>query len=457
MLRRTGALIGFGVLLVILAAVAAGGGYLVTHRSPVPDSAASTLSRPPLPSAYVGATSSPTPPPSPVGAAPVPAAVARKLAAAFADPNLGTRVLAEVIDADTGTVLLDHGAGTAAAPASTAKLATATALLTAYLPTARITTRVVAGSVPGTVVLVGAGDPTLSAAGAGQPTTYPDAARISALAAGLKGVRRVLVDTSLFDGPAISPAWAPGDAPSSFGAPITAAMIDGGRDAPGAALRTGDPAGAAGRALARALGLPASAVGLGVAPARAATLASVQSPPMSELVGQMLTDSDDVMADVLARLVAVARHQPASFTGAAAAVRAQIRTLGLDIGAGLVDGSGLAASDRLTPATLIGLLRLATGSAHPQLADIVAGLPIAGGTGTLADRFPGSAARGLVRAKTGTLTSVSTLAGVVHDQDGRLLLFALMADRVGPSSADTDAAEAALDRIAAGLAACGCT
>jgi D-alanyl-D-alanine carboxypeptidase/D-alanyl-D-alanine-endopeptidase (penicillin-binding protein 4) len=67
-----------------------------------------------------------------------------------------------------------------------------------------------------------------------------------------------------------------------------------------------------------------------------------------------------------------------------------------------------------------------------------------------------SAGAGVVRAKTGTLTSVSTLAGLVQDKDGRLLAFALLADRVGPTTADTERAEAALDRAASALASCGC-
>ncbi len=122
----------------------------------------------------------------------------------------------------------------------------------------------------------------------------------------------------------------------------------------------------------------------------------------------------------------------------------------------MVDGSGLAARDRLTPDALVRVLRLAAGSAHPALHAVVDALPVAGWSGTLAGRYTGPATKagaGLVRAKTGTLTSVSTLAGLVHDADGRLLAFAVMADRVGPTAADTAAAEAAIDRIAARLAA----
>ena len=88
---------------------------------------------------------------------------------------------------------------------------------------------------------------------------------------------------------------------------------------------------------------------------------------------------------------------------------------------------------------------------------MVTGLPVAGFTGTLADRFlvgSAKAGAGVVRAKTGTLTGVSALAGTVPDREGRVLAFAFLVDR----TADGGALEvpAALDRAAAALATCGC-
>jgi D-alanyl-D-alanine carboxypeptidase/D-alanyl-D-alanine-endopeptidase (penicillin-binding protein 4) len=228
-------------------------------------------------------------------------------------------------------------------------------------------------------------------------------------------------------------------------------MVDGGRDTPGATIRSTSPDLAAGRALAAALHVPAAQVSRGSAPGQARVLASVQSAPIGQLVTQMLQESDNVIAEVLARQVALAEHQPASFTGAAAAVRSVLAKLGVSIGAGMVDGSGLAARDRLSPDALTRLLVLA---AHRTA--VLDMLPVAGWSGTLADRYVGTAGAGVIRAKTGTLTGVSTLAGLVHDKDGRLLAFALMADRVGPSAADTTKAEAALDRVASTLATCGC-
>jgi D-alanyl-D-alanine carboxypeptidase/D-alanyl-D-alanine-endopeptidase (penicillin-binding protein 4) len=266
---------------------------------------------------------------------------------------------------------------------------------------------------------------------------------------------RIVVDDALFSGPGISPAWAPEDVPSTYASAITALMADGGRDAPGDALRSASPELAVGHELAAALGQPHLQVVRGRAPAGAPTLASVRSAPLATLVAETLATSDNVLAECLARQVAIATGHPPSFAGAAAAVRAVLKRLGVDPGDGMVDGSGLAASDRVSAATLVGVLRLAAGPAHPELHRVATALPLAAWSGTLAGRYlrgASQAGAGVVRAKTGTLTGVSTLAGLVHDRDGRLLIFALLAHQV-PS---TPAADAALDVVAARLAGCGC-
>jgi serine-type D-Ala-D-Ala carboxypeptidase/endopeptidase (penicillin-binding protein 4) len=377
--------------------------------------------------------------------------VAAVLRGPLADPGLGTRVLVEVRDVANGEVLASHGAAIPAPPASTAKLATALAVLAVHKTTDRITTRVVAGAQAGTVVLVGGGDPTLTAAAPGKPGAYPGAAHITDLARQLHGahVTQVEVDDSLFAGPAVSPYWAPEDVPSDYAAPITSSTVDGGRDTPTEEQRSTAPDLAAGQALAAALGV--QRVARGTAPPHARTLASVESAPIGTLVEQMLQLSDNVIAESLARQVALAEHQPASFAGAAAAVRGVLARLGVPIGTGLVDGSGLAAGDRLSADTLNRLLLLAT-----KRTTVLDMLPVAAWSGTLADRFMRSTGAGVVRAKTGTLTSVSTLAGLVQDKDGRLLAFALLADQVGPTTEDTNEAEAALDRTVSALATCGC-
>jgi D-alanyl-D-alanine carboxypeptidase/D-alanyl-D-alanine-endopeptidase (penicillin-binding protein 4) len=403
----------------------------------------------------------------PVVAKDAPAPTADGLTRALADP-LSDSALAHasvsVVDVATGQRLYDRSADTASLPASTTKLLTATAVLAARGPAYRLTTRAVAGPNPGDVVLVGAGDPTLAA---GANATYVDSARLDDLAAQVKQAlagtspARVIVDGSLFTGPTAGPGW-DDDATAGYGAPITALMIDGARTSPvpphGFASRSTQPDLAAGQALAAALGLSSGAVTRGSAPAEAKPLGSVSSPPMVRLVEQMLVESDNVIAECLARQVALARSQPASFAGAAAAVTAALADLGLTIAPGvLVDGSGLSRNDRLSPAFLTGLLALDAKGEHPELRSVFNGLPVAGYSGTLRDRYrkpaTGGKAAGVVRAKTGTLTpGVSAIAGVVVDADGRTLAFAVLAT-VGDNAFP---AQDALDRFAATLAACGC-
>ncbi|MDQ6938500.1 MAG: D-alanyl-D-alanine carboxypeptidase/D-alanyl-D-alanine-endopeptidase, partial [Actinomycetota bacterium] len=221
--------------------------------------------------------------------------------------------------------------------------------------------------------------------------------------------------------------------------------------------RSATPEVEAGRALAGRLGVGAVPVTRGVAPAGAAVLASVHSATALDLVEQMLSQSDNVLADMLARWVARVVGQPASFAGAVTAVRQALAGQGIGLPSTMVDGSGLSPTDRLSPAVLVALLRAALLGAHPRLRQLISALPVAGWDGTLAGRYrvAGSAAgAGEIRAKTGTLTGVVTLAGIVRNRQGRWLVFALMTDRV-PTGALTPA-EAALDRAVARLAACRC-
>jgi D-alanyl-D-alanine carboxypeptidase/D-alanyl-D-alanine-endopeptidase (penicillin-binding protein 4) len=176
----------------------------------------------------------------------------------------------------------------------------------------------------------------------------------------------------------------------------------------------------------------------------------------------MLQSSDNDLAEALLRHVALSQQQPATFVGGATAERVVLPRLGIDAaGLHLVDGSGLSQADGVSPRVLAMLLRVAADVRHPELRPVLEGLPVAGFSGTLALRYrigpkktTPIAGAGTVRAKTGTLTGVSALAGLVVDRDGRLLVFAVLADHV-PVGGLT-AAQNALDRVAARLAGCGC-
>jgi serine-type D-Ala-D-Ala carboxypeptidase/endopeptidase (penicillin-binding protein 4) len=395
---------------------------------------------------------------------PVAATLQARLAPLLADPALGTGVSAEVVDAATGDVLLDQDAGAPSTPASTAKLLTSVAVLTTLDPAATLPTTVVQGAGPGEVVLIGGGDPTLSRTAPSQ--SYPGAATMQDLAAQVTAalpagtpVTRVVVDNSLYTGPLTASGWQPGDTPSSYAAPVVATSVDGARVSPGSTARSGQPGLDAGAALADALGAPGATIALGEAPAGARTLGTVHSAPIARLVEQALSQSDNMLAEALSRQVALARHLPASFEGSAQAVIGALRDDGIDTtGVALSDGSGLSREDQVPVRLLVSLLKgaadgtgkLATASA------VLSGLPVAGFDGTLATRGDNdpATAPGAVRAKTGTLLGVNGLAGTVVTEDGRLLVFGILADAAGNS---VTAAESALDDVATALARCGCS
>jgi D-alanyl-D-alanine carboxypeptidase/D-alanyl-D-alanine-endopeptidase (penicillin-binding protein 4) len=134
---------------------------------------------------------------------------------------------------------------------------------------------------------------------------------------------------------------------------------------------------------------------------------------------------------------------------------AELARLGVDDGVRVDDGSGLSTRNRITPLALARIAALAASGRYPRLRAAITGMPVAGFTGTLAaPRYTDSrtvAGAGVVRAKTGTLSGVSTLAGVAHDADGRLLAFAFM---LGDGKGPVDRGR--LDLLAASVAACGC-
>jgi D-alanyl-D-alanine carboxypeptidase/D-alanyl-D-alanine-endopeptidase (penicillin-binding protein 4) len=399
---------------------------------------------------------------------PLPQALSTRLAPLVATPSLGPRVSAYVVDAASGDVLFDAAGSTARTPASTAKLLTAAAVLTTVGPDTTVPTRVVQGSAADEIVLVGAGDMLLGT-GESDPTAVVGRAGLATLAeqtaARLRqaGTSRVAlrVDDTAFVGPNVAAVWDRADVAHGYTGRVAAIGLAEDRAQP---TRPGpvDPALSAGRAFATALGQAGiSVAGPPVrtsAPDHAAVLAEVRSAPIADVVAVTLRDSDNTLAEVLGRLAARAMGRPPTFEDSAIAVVDQVERLGIDTGAThLVDVSGLGDGSVVPARVLADLLHLATSPDHPQLRPLLTDLPVAGFSGTLGDRYTkGSAhaAAGLLRAKTGTLTGVSTLAGYVVDDDGRMLLFAVMADRVPATG--TLAARQAVDRIGTALAGCGC-
>ncbi len=323
---------------------------------------------------------------------------------------------AVVVDLDTGEVVYAHNAALPLRPASNEKLAVTYAALTALGPAFRIETDVLGEGAQdgdrwvGDLVLKGYGDPTLSSAD------------LVALARQVRedGVTsvsgRVLGDESWFDARRTAPGWK-----AAFyiheSPPLSALIVDRGLVA---RSTSHEPALAAAqlftRALVRAGVRVAGTPSLGVADAGAAGLGSVDSPPLGEIVHWMDQVSDNFTAEMLTKELGAVQADKGTTAAGLAVVGDQLAAAGVPLaGVRMVDGSGLSRLDRLTPTMLVALLRVmwADPGVQPEL---VSSLPLAGRTGTLHDRMRGTAAAGVVRAKTGTTDNSTALSGFVGDR-----------------------------------------
>ncbi|MFJ4439505.1 D-alanyl-D-alanine carboxypeptidase/D-alanyl-D-alanine-endopeptidase [Streptomyces sp. NPDC088923] len=399
-------------------------------------------------------------------------ALAGRLDPLLAVRELGKKPAASVVDLTSGEQVYGNHAATAATPASVTKIATAVAALDALGPDHRIETRVEQDG--HRLVLVGGGDPTLTARAhpGGYASLRTLATRTAEALRAKPGTYTLVYDTSRYAGTTRHPIG-----PNENLAPVTALIADEGRldsSDHGPAERGTDPAldtarrfhdllTDAGVKLRDKVETGDGKKSPAEDPSTSATpgddgkkgpeeIASVSSAPLATIVERMLTYSDNDIAEHLARQTALATGAKADFKGAAGAVRDRLAKLGLPVdGTSFHDGSGLDRADKLTPGLLTALLAEAARKDQPGLRPVLTGLPVAGFTGTLATRYTADhnkAGTGLVRAKTGTLTGVNTLAGTVVTRSGRLLGFAFMSH----DAPDPMAAQAALDKMATALA-----
>ena len=370
---------------------------------------------------------------------------------------------ASVVDDATGQVLWERRPRDAKVPASTTKLLTAVAAMTRLPADARVDTVLARGAEPDTLVVVPGGDPTMSGGDRPGPL-FPGAATVAQAAAVVRDAgmtpARIVVDPGPFSGPRLGPGWVPAEIAAGNVAPVDAWMLDAGRLDPADEYspRSTEPALAAGRALARALGVDPERVRVAEQSVDTGEeLGRVSSAPLTERVRSMLVYSDNVLAETICREVALDRdpETPADFAAGTAAVVDTLADAGLDMsGVRLDDCSGMSPGNRLSAAALTDVLRTAAApDATREMRALLDALPVAAGSGTLADRFsgPSGAGAGWVRAKTGTLSGTSALAGTVTSADGRSMSFALLS-----SGTDPAVARPVLDRIAAELRNCGC-
>ena len=346
-----------------------------------------------------------------------------------------------------GTPIFERNPDGAVAPASTMKVLTATAVLTRIDPASRLVTPVLAtaapdptGTVAGDLWLVGGGDPVLgTAAYRNHFTRKPrlvngiEALADRLVAAGVRHVTgRVVGDDGRYERRRYGATWPARYITANETGPLSALAVNDGFEHWGPDRVFKDPAAGAAAVLNELLrqrgvkvdGLPTS----GVAPKGAVELASLPSPTIRDLVGQMLVDSDNDTAELLLRELGL-RVVGQGTTEAGRRVAVDTLTqLGMPMrGVRMLDGSGLDPADRVTCRLMVAL----TGS--PQAATIQASVPVAARTGTLYKRFLGTPVAGRLRAKTGSIKGVASLVGWVSSTAGHGYAFAYIQNGVTPS------------------------
>ncbi|MGA0011280.1 MAG: D-alanyl-D-alanine carboxypeptidase/D-alanyl-D-alanine endopeptidase [Candidatus Nanopelagicales bacterium] len=379
---------------------------------------------------------------APATAAPADDSIERSALAAMRAPALGGDATLHVRHIASDATVADDGAQERQIPASTMKVMTAATSLSTLGENFRFTTRVVAGATSGRIVLVGGGDPLLSTR---------DLRMLAKRTARSLGGGTVVVDVDdyLFPRPSDAEGWEPGDRPTYASAVRPLGLLGS---------YSNDTVAIAWSAFVQALrakGVSASVGDRVLASDEAARIAFVRPHTLREAVRVMLTVSENNVAEVLYRQVALGRGYPATWSGSSSAAKEALRGLGLQTWRmKLIDGSGLSGSNRLTAASLTEVLDVAM--SEPSLDALIDGLPVAGRSGTLINRFaapPASCARGEVAAKTGSLTGVSTLAGVTKGSDGQWRSFAIMVNK-RPWSYPSASTSLAIDTVAAIVQGC---
>lgn len=394
--------------------------------------------------------------------------------ALVADPRFMGGLYASVMRADTGEILYANSGDSPQRTGSVLKVLTASAAITVLGADYQIPTRVFAGSAPGTIVLVGYGDPTLSAMPPGTESVYTGAPKLSSLAQAAlatyastypgQEITNVILDASYWNSSdKWDPAWKRSEQTIGYHSEVTALQVDGDRADPTkqTSPRSTDPIGRAGSLFVAALQdadtnhQVANNINVSLGTMAGGTqLAEVKSQPLRVLIKQMLLNSDNTLAEMLARIVS----KESDLGGSAVSLQQAIPSaLWPDdpvtaTAVTIKDGSGLSEFNAVPPNVMATFMRkVADGSDN---LDIVRdALPVAGKSGTLASRFSGdnAVARGHVTAKTGWIDTAYTLSGFVDAVDGTRLTFALYAIGEGIPAESKDA----LDTLVTGVYNCG--
>ncbi len=184
--------------------------------------------------------------------------------------------------------------------------------------------------------------------------------------------------------------------------------------------------------------------------ARVDTLATLTSPPLSEILKALMKPSQNQIAEMLFRTLALEKTGAGRPDSARAIVERQIASWGAAVPAEAIvrDGSGLARYDYISPQTVVRILDAMRKA--PTFSVYYDALPIAGVDGTIRNRMKGTPAEGNVHAKTGSVAQSRSLSGYVTTGDRHMLIFSFLSNNW---TVPTRSVERVQDAIAARLAA----
>lgn len=378
-----------------------------------------------------------------------------------------------VVDVGTGKVLLDINGSEATPSASVLKVLAVAAGLTHLPPTYTAQTRILTvPNEPGTIVLQGGGDHTLSNMSKASYTTYARPARLETLASQVLNtwtsdvpITKIILDSSFFTGPTYSPHWFSSDRTNGYISHITALQVDSDRangDQTSTAysgVRSLDPVLRTGTLLKQSLKGLARTAKLVKArtPRGAVELTSVSSQPITTWMAHATSISDNTETEFIARHAARAAGLKPSFDSIEPMVKNMLQNLGIDSSKLVMkDASGLAQANRVT-AKMITDLMVKVAGGDPVLSPLESYLPVAGvGPGSMVSRFTGrnAVARKFVKGKTGFIPGLYSLAGTINAQDGSRLAYAIFAHSADGKRV-SGATRGALDTVATRFFTCG--
>lgn len=354
-----------------------------------------------------------------------------------------------VVDPESGDTLYSHNAGKLFMPASNQKLLTGATALTQLGPDFRFVTRFATNgpqrdsTLDGDLVVVGRGDPTFS--DSMRAGDYRNAFRDMADSVSRRGIRRIRGSLRraghAFPDSTYGFGWQVDDLRTPSGAVVDELFVNEGV-LPGTRVRANgdtvaaqvvirEPAAAFLDALAAALSERHIAID-GTADARTALpdsgllpMFELRSPPLSMILARMAKPSQNQIAEILFKTLALERTGVGVADSGRRVVERQLLAWGAQPdGFAVRDGSGMSRHDYVTPETIVRVLDAMRKS--PDFPIWYDALPIAGVDGTIASRMKGTPAERNVHAKTGTVDKARSLSGYVTTAGGRLLLFSFL-------------------------------